>query len=667
MRVDLRDSAAPGISAPLAGAGVTTLIGLAELARAALAAGATPTEIQRGVLLVIAVYPALGALAGLACWIAGRVWAAPAAALGLLTAIAAGAAEERPILWLAAVALGIVVLRALALPLERFRSLPRARIAVSGALLALAAVCALAARALPAYGPRWALGAAVAAVGGAVLVWTPRVRASALLLVGASLYLVAQGADHFQRLAPAVRPAASAPSVLLVTIDALRADRVGAYGYAAARTPNLDALAAQGALFQQAFAQAIYAGPSHATILSGRSPLATSFLRDGDGLSPDVETLAEALAAAGYVTAAFPSSPATSDRATRLASRFQLANGELHEHTKFPAFAYRCVALGPLERRINGPDTWPPYRPAAATTDLAVQFLSVHAAAPTFTWVHYADPQLPHAPPAELRSPAAAEPPDWTQLAAQQRAALIAEPARVAAQRALYDAEIAYVDRELGRLLAAARETAPAGGLMIVVTAAHGEPLGEHGHYWSRDLYDATLHVPLLMVPPPRVVSAPRAVPEVVRLMDVAPTILDWLSLPKLAQAEGVSLSGLAAGAASGSPGAVLAIAEPEPGAFAARAAAVRRDSWKLIRRDDGLWAPDRWSAGGFELFDLAADPGEQTNLAETRPEVLQELAQLLPPGWARPPAAATPAATPAIVRHVPPAPERSEAPGSAP
>ena len=635
MRVELRDSGAPGISAPIAGAGVAASIGLAEFARAALAGNADPTDIQRGLLLVLAVYPALGAIAGLACWLARRVWAAPAAALALLVAIATGASESRPILRVAAIALGLFVLWLGALPLERFQSLPRARLGASAALLALAGVCALAARALPAYGPRWALGAAVAALGGAILVWTPRVRASALLLAGTSVYLVSQGAQHVQRLTPSVKPAANAASVLLVTIDTLRADRVGAYGYRAARTPNLDALAARGTRFSNAFSHTMFTGPSHASILSGRSPLSTKFMVNHQGLSPDVETLAEALARAGYVTAAFPSSYTTIDRSSRLPSRFQYSNGELGEHQAFPKFTYKCVALRPLEKRINGPDTWPSYRPAYATTDLAVRFLKVHAGAPTFTWVHYFDPHLPYAPPAEFRPRGAIDVPgNWYGLKAQERAAIVADPAKVAALRALYDAEIAYVDRELGRLLEAASEAAPAGGQLIVVTADHGEPMGEHGHYWHRDLYDPTLHVPLVMLPPPRVLSSPRVVAELVRLIDVAPTVLDWLGLPKLARAEGVSLGGLASGGATESSRPLVAISEPEPDAFVARSVAVRRDAWKLIQSDDGLWAPDRWSRGGVELFDMTADPGETTNVSATRPDVVQGISQLLPPDW---------------------------------
>jgi arylsulfatase A-like enzyme len=661
MRVDLRGSAAPGYTAPLAGAGVAAIVGLAELARAALASSATPHDLQRSVLLVLAVYPALGAVAGLACWMAGRVWAAPAAALALLVAIAADSRAATPLAHLADLALGILVLRLLALPFDRARELPRARLAASGALLALSAVCALAARALPAYGPRWALGAAVAALGGAVLVWTPRVRASAFLLAAGSIALLWQGAEHVQRLAPSAKPAASAPSVLLVTIDALRADHVGAYGAGPEHTPNLDRLAAQGARFERAYSQAIAAGPSHATILSGRSPLGTGFLRSGQGVPRDTETLAEALARAGYVTAAFPSSPALADPAVALAARFQVAGSELGERRRFPAFAYRCVALRPLERWLEEPVAESPYRSAAATTDLAIQFLSVHAAAPTFVWVHYANAQLPFRPAPEPR-PSSASERDWTALTAQERAALVADPARLGALRARYEAEVASVDRELGRLLAAARDAAPAGGLAVVVTSPHGEPMGEHGHYWARDLYEPTLHVPLVMLPPPRAASEPRAVPELVRLMDVAPTLLDWLGVPALAQAEGASLAPLVAGAASGSPGPLLAVAEPAPDQFAARAAAVRRDAWKLIWRADGLWAPDHWSAGGYELYDLAADPREATNLAATRLGVLVELVPLLPPDWASP----TPPA-PAVEAHPPPAPMHAAASDGAP
>jgi arylsulfatase A-like enzyme len=449
------------------------------------------------------------------------------------------------------------------------------------------------------------------------------------------MFLVWQGAQHVQQLAPGTRPAATAPSVLLVTIDTLRADRVGAYGYEAARTPNLDALAKRGALFRNAFAHSMFTGPSHASVLSGRTPVSTGFLVNHQGLDTKVETLAEAFGRAGYVTAAFPSSYTTIQRSSRLPGRFQFSDGDLREHRDFPETVYRCVVVRPLEPYLKGPSTWPSYRPARATTDLAIRFANAHAAIPTFTWVHYFDPHVPYAPPQELRAPdAATVDGDWYKLTAEERRALVRDPAKLKAMHGLYDA---YVDRELGRLLETARNTAPAGGLLVVVTADHGEPMGEHGHYWYRDLYDPTLHVPLVIAAQATLRSAPRAVNDVVRLIDVAPTMLDLVGLPKLAHAEGISLRALMDGSGTGSPGPAIAVHEPEPDAYAGRWVAVRRGDWKLIRRADDLWALDQWSKGGLELFNLSADPGELANLADAQPEVAQELLQILPKEWAPP------------------------------
>ncbi len=634
-RIEPRAMEAPGISAPFAGLGLSVAIGVAEWLRVALSRSLTAEELQSGLLLICAVYGALGLAAGLAAWIARRAWAAPALVVALIGGLAAGANEPRPILRLAAVALGLIILRLASVLLARLPALPRARIACSAALVGIAAVCGLAARAIPAFGPRWAAGAAVAALAGTVLVWAPRVRASGALAAGAALALAWQGSQHTPRIAPEVAPAPNAASVLLVTIDTLRADRVGAYGYAQARTPTLDSLAREGVLFRNAFAPSMFTGPSHASILSSRSPAATGFLINHQGLDDRFETLAESLRRAGYVTAAFPSSYTTAERSSHLPARFQFSDGETREHSRFPEPVYRCVLVRALEPRLKGPSTWPSYRPAAATTDRAVHFLGAHAGVPTFAWVHYFDPHLPYAPPAELRSPdAALAAGDWYALTAEQRRALLEDPPRVDAMRGLYDAEVAYVDRELGRLIEAARQAAPPGGVLLVVTSDHGEPMGEHGRYWRRDLHDVTLHVPLVLVPPGAVADWVHSVDADVRLIDVAPTILDWLGLPPLAEAEGTSLRPLATGAATASPGPAVAVHDPEPDEFSGRSASVRRAGWKLIRLDPGLWAPDRWEPGEEQLFDVAGDPGELANLRDQKPEIAGELQQLLPEGW---------------------------------
>ena len=640
LRVDLRDPEAPGISAALAGAGVAVTIGVAEWARAALVANAPSQGIQRGLVLVCAVYAAIGALAGLACWALRRISAAPAAALAALLAIAAGGGQTRPILLAASLALGLLVLRAGAALLASYSSLPRARLACSAALVAIAAVCALAARALPAYGPRWALGAAVAAAGGAVLAWMPRVRGSALLLGGAALWLVWQGSLHVQRLAPTAKPAAGAPSVLFVTIDALRADRVGAYGYGAARTPNLDALAKQGVVFRTAIAHSGQTGPSHASILSGQLPSALGVVASGERLDPSVPTLAESFARAGYVTAAFPSARATQDAATALPSRFQYADEDLREHREWPPAVWNCVAIRALRPWLEGAKTWPPYRPARATVDRAARWLDAHSGAPVFAWVHFFDPHLPYRPPRELVAASAATVSgEWDALDAAERRAIATDPRKLAAMRELYDAEVAYADRELGRLVESARNAAPGGRVLVVVSADHGEPMGEHGHYWRRDLHDETLRVPLVIVPPDPEPGLAREVTAQVRLVDVAPTLLDWLGLPPLARSDGVSVLPFARMQSDAAPGPALSFFRPGRLDALPPATSVRTDAFKWVASEPGWDGADQWAPASEQLFDLAADPQELADVAAAQPEIASALRAVLAPP-AQPPAA---------------------------
>jgi arylsulfatase A-like enzyme len=630
MRVDLRDSEAPGVSALFAGAGVALAIGLAEWARAALAADATPLDLQRGLLLVCAVYGALGAVAGLACWLLGRVQLAPPAALAAVVAVAAAGAGGSPLVRIAAVALGVVLLRLGALVMERFPTFPRARLASTAALLGIAGVCALAARALPAYGPRWALGAAVAAAGAAVLVWTPRVRGSALLLGAGALALVWQGANHVQRLAPGTKPASEAPSVLFVTIDTLRADRIGAYGYAAARTPVFDALAREGVLFRNAFAHSRFTGPSHISMLSSLLPTTSGSVVNMQPLATGVPTLAESFARAGYVTAAFPSAFTTLESATALPGRFQFVDQDTREFSYFPEAVYRCTAVRAIAKRLKGPATWPYYRPAAPTTDRALQFLAAHAGAPTFTWVHYFDPHIPYRPPAELRrEDAKLVSGEWYDLSAAKQREILRDPARMNAMLGLYDAEISYADRELGRLVEAARAHSPRSGVLIVVTSDHGEPMGEHGNYWVRDLHDETLHVPLVFVPPRE--EALNAVVEAdVRLVDLAPTLLDYLKLPALARSDGASLVPHMTKRDAQPPRVALGVLEPGEDEAAGRGVSIRLNGWKLIAQESFADA----ARSELELFDVLRDPRELVDRSADYPDLVAKFQRLIPSGW---------------------------------
>ncbi len=275
--------------------------------------------------------------------------------------------------------------------------------------------------------------------------------------------------------------------VLLVTIDTLRADRLGVYGYTRARTPVLDALAASGVRAARAYATAPVTLPSHASILTGRYPPAHGARHNGMAMPEGLPTLATVLKAAGFATGAFVS-------AFPLDRRFGLARG-------FDAYG---------DRWARGPDGRPAdERAGQLTVDEALGWWRTARPARSFLWVHLFEP---HAPYGDARS------------------------GRPVSDR--YDDEIAEADRQVGRLLdglgADRAET------LVIVAADHGEAFGEHGEIGhSLFVYDTTLHVPLIVQGvdvSPGVVQAP------VSLVDIAPTVLQATKVPLSATMDGQAL-----------------------------------------------------------------------------------------------------------------------------
>src|SRR5690349_2435783 len=227
-------------------------------------------------------------------------------------------------------------------------------------------------------------------------------------------------------------------NVLLVTIDTLRADHVGCYGYKAASTPVIDGVAKRGVRFETAVAHVPLTGPSHASILTGQLPLGHGFRNNsGFTLSAQVKTAAEDFKKDGYRTAAFVSG-------FPLDRRFGFDRGFETYDDHLPR--------GNDRRRT-------PYveRLADATTDAVLRWLAASNTGPAaprwFLWVHYYDPHAPYEPPAEL--------------AEQYR-------------HAPYDGEIAFVDRQLARVISALEARSETARTLMLVTADHGESLGEH-------------------------------------------------------------------------------------------------------------------------------------------------------------------------------------------
>ena len=288
-------------------------------------------------------------------------------------------------------------------------------------------------------------------------------------------------------------------SVLLITIDTLRADHVGAYGAKTGATPHLDALAARGTVFEEALASVPLTLPSHASLLSGREPPHHGVHLNGRSIFPaDAPTLATLLKARGYATAGFVA-------AYVLDRRFGLARGfDLYDDQ--------------VERRRAGASVLESERPCTQVAAAAEQWIG-RQAGPFFAWVHFYEPHAPYDPPSPYREQQVGRP---------------------------YDGEIAAADACLGRVVAAAEARAP-GRLVVAATGDHGEALGDHGELTHGFfVYQSTLRVPLILAGP-GVPVARRTAPA--RAVDLVPTILARVAVAAPTGLDGADLLGPARGA----------------------------------------------------------------------------------------------------------------------
>jgi len=402
----------------------------------------------------------------------------------------------------------------------------------------------------------------------------PPPRRRARWVVPVAIVCVAAGAAAAYRF---VRPGRSVQrdpglSVLLVTVDTLRADALGAYGQAGAATPWIDRLAREGVRFERAHAHNVVTLPSHANILSGRYPFGHG-IRDNSGFRfpAGTPTLASILKAAGWRTGAFVS-------AFPLDSRFGLDEG-------FEAYDDR---LGGREIRTA---FLIPQRAGTATVDAALAWQGAHRAERTFTFVHVYEPHFPYDPP---------------------------EPFATRFRGREYQGEVAAADAALERLLRPILEQGARSRTLVVFTADHGEGLGDHGELTHGIFaYESTLHVPLVLYAPgllvPGVVKAP------VRHVDLLPTILDALGIEPPADLPGRSLLPLASGDEK----------DVAPRSYFEALSPSLNQGWAPLHGliDGALKLVDLPLP---ELYDLDADPGERRNLAATRAADLDRMNGLL-------------------------------------
>ena len=388
-------------------------------------------------------------------------------------------------------------------------------------------------------------------------------------------------------------------NVLLVTLDTTRADYVSCLGGDPRNTPHLDALAADSALFTHATSETNSTNPSHVTLMTGLRAIDHGVISNFQRLDPERDTLPRALHRMGFKTAAFL------------------------------AVAHLAQGLG--WRGFDALPDVPDELEAAEVTRRALRWLRAQDGRQDerfFLWVHYYDAHTPYRPPPQLArvfysgdpergdEPPIRREPFFNNL---QEASIWLGKARDREwPKAMYAAEIAGVDAELGRLLAELDRLGFADDTLVVVVADHGESLGEHGIFYDhKGLYEQQLRIPLIVhvpgLPPLRSDAA-------VSTLDVAPTIAALVGAGFEYRPTGLSLVPLLAGGAA-PPGLADRVLVHQHAHNAA--VAVRRGSWK------GIWVIDQEHvvlSGPPQLFDLDLDPGELHDLAAALPQRLAEL-----------------------------------------
>lgn len=389
-----------------------------------------------------------------------------------------------------------------------------------------------------------------------------RVRRRGVLV---SLTALAAGVTGWRWLRTARRP-----NLLLITLDTTRADRIGCYGCATALTPALDSLAAGGVLFERASAAAPLTLPSHTTMMTGLYPQEHGLLTNGRGrLEQDIPTLAEVLRLAGYDTAAFVASFV-------LHAKFGLDRG-------FSTYDDDLADPG-------APPSQGMYRQrsGARVAESALAWLRQRRSAPFFCWVHLYDPHDPYvAHPDEFGDRFAANP---------------------------YDGEIAYMDLQVQKLLSDLDSRGLRDETLIVAVGDHGESLGEHHEQQhGLTLYQAAMHVPWIFSGW-GVTTPGRRIPHTVSLIDLMPTVLDIAGLADAALTASRSLRPALSGAEMAPRECCAATDDPLLEHGWAPLRSLTTQNWKFIRSVQP------------ELYDLTADPREETNLAATQPDRAAEL-----------------------------------------
>jgi arylsulfatase A-like enzyme len=411
------------------------------------------------------------------------------------------------------------------------------------------------------------------------------------------------------------------PNVLLITIDTLRRDHVSAYGEGLAQTPRMDALAEEGILFLNAVTPTPETAPAHTSMMTALHPLRHHVISNGHKLTEGYTTLAELLQKEGYATGAFLSSFAVNSR-TGLSQGFEVYEDDFVPFVRgFSSILLARRLLSVLMVVGNPHDfPWLLERKGHETNRLASDWIRERGDKPWFAWVHYFEPHAPYEGPdatVDHRDFLDEADPTYTE-------------AEAAELRRLYAYEVGLADTQVGELLDLLDELEIDDRTLVIVTADHGEQLGEHGIYFHHhNLYDESLQIPLIIRAPGLRGGKLKRIPQQVRLMDIAPTVLKWLKLGvEMEPSEGVPLLEYATAQRERSLPSTL---------FGRRTASLSEGTLFGMRAPADLGEEEVHikyivdpATGAEELYNLAEDPDEQDDIGPAQEEMLKSLRPLV-------------------------------------
>lgn len=378
------------------------------------------------------------------------------------------------------------------------------------------------------------------------------------------------------------------PSIVLITIDTLRADHLGCYGYFRETSPGIDALAGEGILFERAYAPMSTTLPSHVSLMTSLNPLQHGVqgnfmhLRTALTTSDELHTAAQIFARMGYTTAAFIS-------CTPLKSHSGIAAG--------------FEVYGEPERLL---------RAAKETTDAALEWLAENEQRPVFLWLHYFDPHQPYEPPAEFKDSFTGT--KGLRRFLKDRGVQVNE--RLIANNNQYDGSILSLDSQLQRLFGELKTRGLYDSSAIVFTADHGEGLGQHGWVDHGPIYEEDIHVPLIIKLPGTSSHRGERRTDLAALIDVLPTLVGALDLP-ISDQEHSQFTGRD----------LLGGGSEREYVFSQRVARGRRWGPGLKYALTGTrWKYYHLTEGEDELYDLGEDPAELENLIAEQPTLAQTM-----------------------------------------